>query len=271
MAGMSDRLATMFRLPYRLARLVLHFLLGAAILVLVFPWIKNTQRKATIVHWSAGLLRIVAVRLHIHGHRAIGAAPVLLVANHVSWIDIFVILAALPVRFVSKSEVRAWPLIGWMIARTGTLFLKRATRRDAARINGQVIDALAEGDTVAVFPEGTTSDGSTVLPFHGSLLQPAVEAGANVLPLALQFRRPDGSLCREAAYDGDRSLWQTSREMLALAYVDVHLWFLPPLSGATLGRRELAAAAREAIRSRLLPEPRSSHSRTADGPRDAVP
>lgn len=271
MTGMSQRLATFLRPPYRLVRLVLHFLLGAAILALVFPWIREAQRKVVTRRWSAALLRTVAVRLHIHGHRATDAAPVLLVANHVSWIDIFVILAALPVRFVSKSEVRAWPLIGWMSARTGTLFLKRATRRDAARINGQVIDALAAGDTVAVFPEGTTSDGSAVLPFHGSLLQPAVQVGANVLPLALQFRRPDGSLCREAAYDGDRSLWQTLREMLALAHVDVHLWFLPPLSGAAQGRRELAAAAREAIRCRLLPEPRSSHSQTTDGRRDAAP
>ncbi len=251
MGAMSDHPAPLFVLPYRMGRLALHLFLGAMTLMLVFPWLNGERRRRVIGRWSAALLRTLAVRLHVHGHRPTGSAPLLLVANHVSWIDIFVILSALPVRFVSKSEIRGWPLIGWMSARTGTLFLERGKRRDAARINGQVIDALAAGDTVAVFPEGTTSDGSTVLPFHASLLQPAVQAGANVLPLALQFRRPDGSLCREAAYDGDRSLWQTLREILKLRHVDVHLWFLSPIAGASLARRELAAAAREAIQRRL--------------------
>lgn len=253
MGVMSDRPASAFLVPYRLGRLALHLLIGAMILMVVFPWLDGERRRRVIGRWSAGLLRTLAVRLHVHGHQPTDSAPRLLVANHVSWIDIFAILAALPVRFVSKSEIRTWPLIGWMSARTGTLFLERGKRRDAARINGQVIDALAAGDTVAVFPEGTTSDGSTVLPFHASLLQPAVEVGANVLPLALQFRRPDGKLCREVAYDGDRSLWQTLREMLTLRHVDVHLWFLPPIAGASLTRRELAAVAREAIQRRLRP------------------
>jgi len=180
----------------------------------------------------------------------------MLVANHVSWLDIVVIDAVLPARFVAKSEIRRWPLIGWMSARAGTLFIERARierarRRDTARIARQVSDVLLSGDVCAVFPEGTTTDGSKVLAFHSSLLQPALLADADVFPVALRFERADKSLCTEAAFDGDKTLWQTVRAVVAQPKIHAHVWFLDPIQVAGFNRRALALSARDAIARRL--------------------
>ncbi|HEX6734672.1 MAG TPA: lysophospholipid acyltransferase family protein, partial [Azonexus sp.] len=114
------------------------------------------------------------------GHSVPGA---LLVANHISWIDIYVINAALPAAFVSKAEVRGWPLIGWLAARHDTIFLRRGSRGHARLINAEIAEVLGRGQHVAVFPEGTTTDGCSLLHFHAALLQPALAAGRPVLPV----------------------------------------------------------------------------------------
>jgi 1-acyl-sn-glycerol-3-phosphate acyltransferase len=163
----------------RLARLALHVLRGLAIAGFVFPAISEARRRQHIRRWSRQLLAIFNVRLHVHRARARArgaAAPAapMIVANHISWIDPFVIDAVMPARFVAKSEIARWPLVGWLSARAGTVFIQRARRRDTARINDRVTNALRAGAVMAVFPEGTTTDGSRVLHFHSSLLQPAV-------------------------------------------------------------------------------------------------
>lgn len=253
MAAMSGRgTSSLATRGVRLTRLTLHLLRGLLTAAARFPFFSRPRRSAAVKHWSSGLLRILGVRLHVHGKPLPGhAQPAMLVANHVSWLDIFVINAVLPVRFVSKSEVRSWPAIGWLSAKTGTLFIERARRRDTARINREIADAMLDGDVVAVFPEGTTTDGAQVLRFHSSLLQPALIAGAQVHPVALRFERGDGSLCVEAAYDGDKSLWQTLLQIIAQPAIDAQVWFLPGLSPAAAHRRELADAARELIVDRL--------------------
>lgn len=154
--------------------------------------------------WSARLLQIVGMRLAPRGTTI--APGVMLVANHVSWLDIFVINAIAPAAFVSKAEVRNWPAIGWLAAKNDTLFLRRGSRGHARVVSTQIAGALEDGRTVALFPEGTTTDGTHVLHFHGGLLQPALDAGHPVQPLALRYRRPDGSYCAAPAYYGDMSL-----------------------------------------------------------------
>lgn len=233
----------------RIARFLLHLLRGVFTVALAFPFFSASRRRAAVKRWSQHLLRILGVRLHVHGDppRRNPEHAVMLVANHVSWLDIVVINAALPVRFVAKSEVRTWPVIGWLSAKAGTLFIERARRRDTARITGLVSAALHDGDICAVFPEGTTTDGSRVLQFHSSLLQPALIAGADVHPVALRFRRSDGTLCTEAAYDGDKSLWDTLQSIAAQPVIHAHAWFLDAVHGEHARRRALAEAARQAI------------------------
>ena len=177
----------------------------------------------------------------------------MLVANHVSWLDIFAINAVLPARFVAKSEIRGWPLIGWLCERAGTVFIRQARRHDTMRVNHAIGAALSAGDIFAVFPEGTTTDGSRVLKFHSSLLEPALQARADVQPVALRYARPDGSLCDEVSYEGERSLWDTVVAMTRVPSIRVEVSFLPPLQGDLSHRRQLARAAEDAIRQALLP------------------
>ena len=142
----------------------------------------------------------------------------------------------MPVRFVGKAEIRKWPLVGWLCARAGTLFIHRARRQDTLRVNEVVAGALRNGDVFAVFPEGTTTDGSIVLKFHSSLLQPALEARAVLQPVALRYEREDGSLCTEAAYDGPKSVWDALTGIVSQRSVIVHVCLLPLIASCEIGR-----------------------------------
>lgn len=257
MAAMSGGATSMMTRGLRLTRLALHLLQGMLTIALRFPFYAPARRRIAVKRWSHSLLGMLGVKLHVHGEIPRNDAPheheqpAMLVANHVSWLDIYAINAVLPVRFVAKSEIRQWPVIGWLSAKTGTLFIERARRRDTVRISGEIVAAMRRGDVVTVFPEGTTTDGSQVLRFHGSLLQPALQAEAHVHPVALRYERGDGSLCVEAAYDGDKSLWDTLRLIVARPVIHVHVWFLQSLPAAGADRRTLAHTAQAAIADRL--------------------
>jgi len=256
---------------WRIMRAGVHLLRGAVVLCCVFPLISAERRRDRIRLWSRQLLALLAVRLHVHGALPPrSGAPLIILANHVSWLDIYLIDAILPVRFVAKSEVRRWPLIGWMAERVGTLFIRRAWRADTLRINGLVANAMRQGDPFAIFPEATTTDGTTVLKFHSSLLQPALVAGAAIHPVALRYARPDGSPCLEAAYDGDKSVWDTLRLMATQRVIHAHVTFLAPMTAAGRHRRDLAVAAREAITRGLASGPPRSRIETAAGRRVAA-
>ena len=233
---------------WRLTRVAAHFTHAAGVAGLGYPFMSIERRRHALQRWSAGLVRRLAANLTVHGvppqH---GAAPFLLVANHVSWLDIFAINAAVPTRFVAKSEVRRWPLVGWLCVKADTLFIERARPRDLARIDLLIAEALRAGAGMGVFLEGTTTDGTQVLPFHSSLLRPAQQAGAAVVPVAIQYRRRDGSICTEAAYDGDKSAMDTLMLMLTQHEIHAHVHFLPPLTTEGAHRKALAHDAREAI------------------------
>lgn len=245
----------------RLLRVGLHIARGAAIAACVFPFIGREGRCAHVQRWSRQVLDILGVALRLSGTppQPTGA-PTLIVANHISWLDILAINAVLPVRFVAKSEVRAWPAIGWLAEKAGTLFIRREERRDAVRVNDKLAQVMRNGEPAGVFPEGTSCDGSTVLGFHSSLLQPAVLAGATVHPVALRYARPDGTRCDEAAFTGGtsflKSLYRMTTQPATLAFLD----FPPPLESEGRDRRELAHAAREAILRSLFPSSRDSRS-----------
>ena len=131
-------------------------------------------------------------------------------ANHVSWLDIAAIHAVAPqARFVSKADVLAWPLLGWLISGAGTLFIERERKRDALRVVHQVAEALQAGDTVAVFPEGTTGDGATLLPFHANLLQAAIATGTPVQCVALRYSDPAHRFSPAVQFLGETTLLQS--------------------------------------------------------------
>ncbi len=171
----------------------------------------------------------------------------LLVANHISWIDIFVINAALPSAFVSKVEVRHWPVIGWLAAKNDTVFLRRGSRGHARIINAQIAELLGQGKHVAVFPEGTTTDGRTLLHFHAALLQPALAANRPVLPVAISYWEVDGQRSLAPRYDGDISLGQCTQAILGRKRLIARVVTTPLRGQHGEDRRIVAAQAREAI------------------------
>lgn len=219
--------------------------------------------------WAAKLLRVVGVGTRVEG-RPPGAAQsaAMIAANHVSWLDIFALQAAHPTRFVAKSEVRDWPLAGWIAQRAGTIFIRRGLKRDVTRINGLVHDALAAGDCVAIFPEGTTTEGDGLAKFHSSLFEPAAANRAHVHPCAIRYEHADGTLCRAVAYVGEISFMQSLALAIRQRGVVARLRFGAPLEAAGRHRRELAAACRESVASLLVPGTGGTRPRTG-GDREA--
>jgi 1-acyl-sn-glycerol-3-phosphate acyltransferase len=174
------------RATWRMGRALVHALAGLATILLRFPRMSGIQRDAQVQAWALEMLALLGIRLELRGRPPV-AGPVLLVANHISWLDILVMHAARHCRFVSKADVRRWPLIGTLATGAGTLYIERKSRRDAMRVVHHMAQSLKRGEVVAVFPEGTTSDGVTLLPFHGNLIQAAISAGAPVQPVGLSF------------------------------------------------------------------------------------
>ncbi len=170
----------------RLFRALAHLLAGLFILYAVFPRLSARERQARVQAWSAAMLDCLGIQLRLAG-APIADRGTLIAANHSSWLDITAIHAACYCRFVSKGEVRQWPIVGAMAAGAGTLFITRESRRDALRVVHHMADSLRSGDVVAIFPEGTTSDGRHLLPFHANLFQAAISADAPVQPVAITF------------------------------------------------------------------------------------
>lgn len=170
----------------KLLRAVAHAVAGWLTILFIFPRIAAPAREARVQVWALKMLRILGVRLRVHGH-PVAQGPVLLVANHISWLDILVLHGARYCRFVSKADIQRWPLVGTMATGAGTLYIQREKRRDALRVVHSMTRSLKAGDVVAVFPEGTTSDGAALLPFHGNLIQAALAADAPVQPVGLRY------------------------------------------------------------------------------------
>jgi 1-acyl-sn-glycerol-3-phosphate acyltransferase len=226
-------------------RIGLHLLWGAVTVALIYPFVRESRKLGLKQRWSRQLLDILGVRLDAH---LTGVAPgSLIVANHISWLDIYALNAARPMAFISKSEVRRWPLIGWLAANTDTVFLNRGSRRHAKAVNAQISGLLKADKDVAMFPEGTTTDGTHLLDFHGALLQPAVDTGRPVQPVALSYFDADGRRSQVPAYIGETSLGESIAAILACRSLTVRLRPTPALATPTRQRRELALAARGAI------------------------
>ena len=236
----------------RVACLALHLLSGLAQVGLLFPFCGGSQRNRMVGRWSARLLAILGVDARVLGTPPVAVGrPAILVANHVSWLDIQLIHSVWQVRFIAKSEVRRWPLIGWLAAHTGTLFIERGKNRQAARINQSIHDAFHRGEVVGVFPEGSTSSGLEITRFHASLLQPAVDEAALVYPVALRYLDEAGNIDVDASYVGERTLPESFGMILRRRRIRADLIFLPVIHAAGKSRRELAAATQAAIATAL--------------------
>lgn len=248
---------------WRIARTLLHLLHGMAVIAWRFPGLDAAARHQRIQAWSAGLLRCLGLALTVQGTPRPGAT--LIVANHVSWLDIAAIHATAPrARFVSKADVRHWPLLGWLVAGAGTLFIERESKRDALRVVHQMAEALRAGDAVAVFPEGTTGTGPLLLPFHANLLQAAIATATPVQPVLLRFHQPGQAFSAAVEFVGATTLARSLWRIVCAHGLGVQLQWLPAQACDHADRRRLAAALRavmtealalQATRSTAGPQP----------------
>ncbi len=230
--------------------LVIHVLLGLIATLVVYPMLSVGRRQTIRRAWSRVLLAIVGVRLEPIGQPI--AEGSLLIANHVSWLDIFVINAIAPSAFISKAEVRQWPLIGLLSARNETVFLMRGSRGHAQLVGKEIAAILNAGRNAALFPEGTTTDGRQVLHFHSALLQPAIDAERSIQPIAITYCDTSGVRSLAPAYDGDISLMQCLNNIIGSRGLVARLHIGQPIaSDSGKHRKQLAEEARSFIRQHV--------------------
>lgn len=244
----------------RWTRLFWHVGVGLVLTGILFPRCNKHGQDWIITWWSAKLLRILNIALSVRGPDVISAKRVVLVANHISWLDVFVINAAHPCRFIAKSEIADWPVAGSLATNAGTIFIRRAKRTDAAKTNDAIAVQLLKSNTVAIFPEGTTTAGDKLLKFHTSLFEPAVANQATLAPVALRYRQSNGEPDTAAAFIGELTFSQSMAQIIAQKSIIAEVIFAPVIapveheSSHANCRRSLAAASEAAI-AKLLNVP----------------
>lgn len=208
-------------------------------------------RQRLTRRFLAQLAAALPFRLSLHGQ--LPERPMLWVGNHVSWTDIPLLGGLVPLSFLSKSEVRSWPLAGWLAHKAGTLFIRRGAG-DSGLVRGQLLRHLQHGHDLLIFPEGTTTDGRSLRSFHSRLLASAVEAQVPVQPVAIRYLR-DGAVDPVAPFIGDDDLLSHLLRLLRSECSEVEIHLLPPLDSQGLSRTELSRQAHTAIAERLFGSP----------------
>ncbi|MCD2193853.1 1-acyl-sn-glycerol-3-phosphate acyltransferase [Actinomycetospora endophytica] len=256
-AGLA-RVRRLVRTTWRLTALVGALLLGAA-LALLAPVLGPRRVGRVQALWSGWLLAAGGVRVVVTGPRPQPGS--LVVANHVSWLDVLALNRVVPVRMLAKAEVRDWPLVGPMAARVGSVFLDRDRLRALPGAVAVVAGALREGACVGVFPEGTTRCGRDLGRFRPAAFQAALDAGAPVVPVALSYADAEGAPDAAAAFVGDDTLLASLIRVASARRTVLTVRVLPvqvPVPGAegearALPRRQAAGLAATTIGG-ALPE-----------------
>lgn len=231
---------------YRL--IVLLWTAFEAALRFVFMKLRGGVQPADRAEWLHRVCRRALRRLSISVECS-GEMPAdgLIVANHLSYLDILALSALAPFVFVAKKEVRAWPIFGWIAAKAGTLFVDRERRLDTGKVNESVGEALRAGLRVVLFPEGTSSDGSSVLPFRPSLFEPALIAGVAVTPAFISYSASSGSVGNDVCYWGKMTFVPHALKLFSIRSVTAQIRF-----GAMLRNLQDRKQAAEATRSEVL-------------------
>jgi 1-acyl-sn-glycerol-3-phosphate acyltransferase len=235
---------------WRLLRTVLHLLHGLSIVWWRFGRLDAAGRQRYIQWWARKFLHVLDIELELQGRFADGAQ--LIVANHISWLDIVAIHAVHPrTRFVSKADVKHWPIVGPLVHAADTLFIERERKRDAMRVVHQMAEALQGGDSVGIFPEGTTGDGHQLLPFHANLLQAAISSEAVLQPVALRFTDAMSNPSQAVAYVGGTTIVQSLWRIAGAQGLRVRVRALPRLPAAQAERRALSQQLQQLIAANL--------------------
>lgn len=238
----------MIALPF--LRVMLHLVQGLCTSAFIFPFISTAGRDQRIKKWSAALLGILQVEVDIR-NEAGASTQALIVSNHISWLDIFVINSLQPCRFVAKADIRSWPALGWLCEKSGTIFIARGKQREVRRVYEGLVTSIRAGERIAFFPEGTTAAQGTLLPFHPNLFEAAIEAGVPVQPYALRYLDEQGNLHAAADFIGDMTFVDSMLLIMKTRKMTAQLILLPTIETTGAHRRDLSLQARQAIADKL--------------------
>lgn len=231
-----------------------HVLCGIFILSFIFPFADHKKRAQHIQDWSQYLLRIFNLKVEVQGVALPESNPCLIASNHVSWLDIHIINAFKPIRFVAKSEVGGWPIFGWMAKQLGTVFIRRDSARHVRQVSSQMAEVL-NTESICIFPEGTSTNGEGVLQFRSNLFESAIVSQVPVYPLAIRYLSKTTRARSDApAFIGDMGLLESMSNIIKNRTLVAQITFLPPCGNphnSAVDRKQLAAYCQESIAKTL--------------------
>ncbi|SFW17160.1 1-acyl-sn-glycerol-3-phosphate acyltransferase [Pseudomonas sp. NFACC19-2] len=245
---------TRLRLSLRLFHLALVIAFGTLLAGIVSLFERVVRHdlmplRQRLTRWFlARLGGALPFRVRVEGE--LPTQPMLWVSNHVSWTDIPLLGALQPLSFLSKAEVRDWPVAGWLAHKAGTQFIRRGAG-DSSQVGQQLTRHLQQGHHLLIFPEGTTTDGLALRTFHGRLLSSAIDSGVAVQPVAIRYLR-DGQPCPVAPFIGDDDMLSHLLRLLSSSACEVEIRLLAPIPSESRSRNELARHSQAIIASALL-------------------
>jgi 1-acyl-sn-glycerol-3-phosphate acyltransferase len=237
---------------YRIFRIAAHVLVGITIVASIWSFTKRKSKMRLTKWWSKGLLKHFGVSVITHGKLPDDhLANTMFLANHVSWLDIYALNSIIPLQFIAKSDINNWPILGYLVRKSGTIFINRDSRKDTSRIVITTTENLAIGGNVGFFPEGTTTDGTIIERFKSSIVQAAINAKSTIYPVAIRYPLADGNINTAVAYAGDTTMGEAMMNALKQKKTIVELHFLAPINSPTANRQKLTQAAYDAISKAL--------------------
>lgn len=229
-------------------RVFIHLAIGLSACALIFPFSRAATKEKLVRWWSAAMLRICQVDAHfLNDSNGASDEHVLVVANHVSWLDIFLLNSFRPCHFVAKADIRAWPILGWLSDQAGTIFLARGKQREVRRIYEGLVHQIADGKRIAFFPEGTTAAQGSLLPFHANLFEAAIEAKVPIQAFSIRYLNTKGALHHAVDFTGDMTFAESMNLILRGGKITAELRQLPLINTDAAHRREVAQVARLAV------------------------
>jgi 1-acyl-sn-glycerol-3-phosphate acyltransferase len=240
-----------FSRPQKLLRIALAFARGAWIVARRFPALDATQKHQEVQRWAQQVLAILEIPVQTNMPAPSGFTG-LVVCNHLSWLDVLVLQSLMPVVFVAKSEVRRWPVVGYLAQAAATIFVDRSSARSAHAMVKDSAAAIAQGHAVVAFPEGTSSDGSRLGAFHANIFECAVQAACPVQLLTLQYRDPTGASATAAHFTGDMTLLASLTSVTGTSCIRAQVHLGECLSAAGQSRKTLAQQAHAKMNAHFL-------------------
>lgn len=241
------------RFIIRLVLLVVLIVLGLILTGLIFPMLSHSARERGVQSWSKLLLLVLGVRVKIEGS-PIQNSAVMLVSNHVSWVDIFILNSCRTTFFVAKKEIRDWPIVGRLVVQTGTIFVDRSSRSAMRGVNKELGERFAKGMCTGLFPEGTTSDGLSVKSFFGGLLEAPLKAQIPIQPVAILLYHK-GQRSSFSSFIGDETLVHNIWILLSNFGISVTVRYLDPITQlgepSGLSRNEAANLSHKLIKAEI--------------------